>query len=280
MRDGAAHLAQAMASVIAQKGDGVEYLLIDGGSRDGSVEIIRSLESGVDGWVSEPDGGIYEAMNKGLQRARGRFVAFLNADDWYEPGFLERLRPALQFVSDGTSAPVYYCDAYVYDETLATEFKVRRAARLQPWRGMTVSHQALFVPRGWYQALGGFDPAFRFAADFEFLRRLLDAGARFVKLDLAGVNFRVGGASTRHMNRSIDEVAGIVRRRSGRFSRDYLRFLLGNRLPSRLAALRRLLEKLVGPAATRRLRRWKQGVGRSRDWVPVAGDGTGPKGAA
>ena len=80
----AKHLEQAIKSVLGQTYDNIEYLIIDGGSTDGTLDIIRKHEKAIDYWVSEPDSGIYDAMNKGVSLATGDLIALLNSDDWYE----------------------------------------------------------------------------------------------------------------------------------------------------------------------------------------------------
>ena len=76
-------LEQTILSVLSQSYAGIEYIVIDGGSTDGTVEIIRRYASGIAYWTSEPDKGIYDAMNKGLQRATGDYVWFINAGDTF-----------------------------------------------------------------------------------------------------------------------------------------------------------------------------------------------------
>ena len=81
-------IEQTICSVLAQNYTPLEYIIIDGGSTDGTVDIIRSYEKQITYWVSECDGGLYEAMNKGIQRATGEVIGILNSDDWYLPCLL------------------------------------------------------------------------------------------------------------------------------------------------------------------------------------------------
>ena len=82
-------IEKAIKSVLSQSYDNIEYILIDGGSTDKTVEIIRKYEENIDYWISEPDSGIYDAMNKGLDCCTGDIVAFLGSDDYYLDGVLE-----------------------------------------------------------------------------------------------------------------------------------------------------------------------------------------------
>src|SRR5688572_27072372 len=82
--NGAQHLEQTILSVLEQNYSNIEYFIVDGGSTDGSVDIIRKYESSLAGWISEPDKGIGDAFNKGIDRTSGSIIGLINADDWYE----------------------------------------------------------------------------------------------------------------------------------------------------------------------------------------------------
>src|SRR5439155_13950516 len=85
-----AYLEQAINSVLQQSYPNIEYIVIDGGSTDNSVSIIKKYASKIQYWVSEPDNGIADAFNKGLMKANGNIIGFINADDWYEPIAVEK----------------------------------------------------------------------------------------------------------------------------------------------------------------------------------------------
>lgn len=256
--NGAPVIEQAMQSVLSQKNQDIEYLVIDGGSTDGTCAIIERYQQQLDFWSSEPDQGIFDAMNKGIQHARGLFIVMLNADDWYEPGFLQQVLTTINDFKDKcmTSYPVIYCDYYIWDASFSPPLKQTAFSTMNYWKGMTVSHQTMFVPREVYQQYGVYELTYRFAADYEFFLRMIKHRVAFFKLSVCGVNFRKGGASDTHMRVSIDEVSGIVRRYFGVFSKEYCLFLLGNRLPSLLNPIRRGLAKILGDRFTTQLRRW------------------------
>ncbi len=259
--NGAAHLEQAIQSVLNQNYKPIEYIIIDGGSTDGTLEIIHKYKDFLTYWVSEPDHGIFDAMNKGIRHAAGQFIVMLNADDWYEPDILEKVAARASFLSQKTSGvtSVIYCDYYSHDESFSPPLRTGETSGLLYWKGMTISHQTMFVPRALYEKYGLYDLDYRFAADYEYFLRLLKNKVYFEKLDGYGVNFRKGGASDTHMNRSINEVSRIVRRYFGVFSKEYPLFLLTNRLPSMLGNVRRLLSKIIGVKSTGKLRKlWRQ----------------------
>ncbi len=197
VRNGAPHLARAMDSVLAQTGIELEYLVVDGGSDDGSVEIIRSKAAGLAWWVSEPDQGISDAFNKGLARATGELVLFLNADDWYEPGALARIAGA--WVAAPRPPAVLYGDCLVHG--VAGRRRVQ-ADHLGLHRDMTLCHPSLAISVAALQRHGGFRTDFRLAMDYELLLRLLLAGESFARVDAALANFTLGGISGRQWRRA------------------------------------------------------------------------------
>ena len=258
--NGEKHLEKAIKSVINQAYDNIEYIIIDGGSSGGTPDIIKQYESHIAYWVSEPDNGIYDAMNKGIKKASGEFIGMLNADDWYEPEIIEKVADKIDSLEGDVEDRVIYCDSYNYDEELSPGNKIARKAGRKYWKGMTISHQAMFFHRSVYEKLGLYSLDYRFASDYEFFLRMIKAGIHFEKLDFHGINFRMGGVSTRYMNRSISEVSRIIRTYFGVFSKEYPLFLLTNRLPSMLGNARRLLTKLIGKEKTDRLRRLRRRI--------------------
>lgn len=198
------HLAEAMTSVLAQDYANIEYVVVDGGSTDGSAGIIAGFEERFAGrlsWSSEPDEGIYDAMNKGIARCHGEIVGLLNADDLYVPDAVSRVVEAF---AANPSAGAVFGDADVIDEAgrvLRTEKAYLPQAGSLPPR-MPMCHQSLFVAREVYDRLGVFDTRYRILADYEFVVRMLRAGVGFVQLPGALARFRLGGACSTDMPRS------------------------------------------------------------------------------
>jgi glycosyltransferase involved in cell wall biosynthesis len=107
------YLEETIRSVLGQDYPAIEYFIIDGGSTDSSVEIIRSYESQISGWVSEKDRGQAEAINKGFQRASGEYIAWLNSDDTYQPG---AIRAAIETFQKHPEAGIVYGNVLSIDE--------------------------------------------------------------------------------------------------------------------------------------------------------------------
>ena len=217
--NGETHLEQTVRSVSAQTYDNVEYLVIDGGSTDGTLDIIRRYEDRIDDWVSERDGGIYDAMNKGVRYATGDFVAFLNADDWYESDALEAVAAVIEAEQD---VEFVYADIKVEGENASYVWKGNAG---KYWRGESIPHPACFMKRTLLQQ-NPFDLTYRLAADYELIVRIVQKGAKMAYLDKVVTNYRVGGASSNFDSRR--EVFRINKRYFGivyamkRLTTDYL----------------------------------------------------------
>jgi glycosyltransferase involved in cell wall biosynthesis len=210
-RNAERHLEENLRSVSNQDRSAWEHIVIDGGSIDGTVEILRRWESHLAFWVSEPDGGIADAFNKGLARARGELVAFLNADDAYEPGALE----AVQRVHENDSDAVVYGDVKWLDGERAV--RLRPPARrwgLGPYFHFDtpVFHPACFAPRRALEQVGGFDAGLSYAMDYDLLLRLHRAGWRFRYLERMLTRYRGGGAAVSNPMAAWDEVRRAQRR--------------------------------------------------------------------
>lgn len=166
VRNAEATIERCIRSVIAQGIPDLQYIVIDGCSTDGTPEILHRYSAAIDVLVSEVDSGLYDAMNKGLALARGRLIHFLNADDLYaDSGALRRMLDAANVDA------VYYGQMRYVDgdrvRCLGSPFSLAREIRKS-----TVPQPALFVPRQFYDEVGGFDLSLRIAADYDMVLRL------------------------------------------------------------------------------------------------------------
>jgi glycosyltransferase involved in cell wall biosynthesis len=200
----AATIRDTIESVIGQTHRDIEYLVIDGGSSDSTVEIVNEYRDGIAGFVSEKDKGIYDAMNKGIRRATGDVIAFINSDDFYaDAGAIARVNQV--FETTGTDCVFADLD-YVHREDTK---RVIREWRSKPYRqgafraGWHPAHPTFFARREVFGKFGGFDEEFRISADYELMLRFLEAkGVRSVYLPSVLVKMRDRGES----NRSIANV--------------------------------------------------------------------------
>jgi glycosyltransferase involved in cell wall biosynthesis len=194
-----AHVRAAMESVLGQSYPAIEYLVVDGGSTDGTLDIVREFEPRFDGrlrWISEPDNGLYDAMNKGLGLATGELVGILNADDFYEFDAVARAVDVWRVAPD---TGVLYGDLRTIDaEGTRTVLATPESVSAEQMRSsMTLHHPATFIATRVYAEQGTYDTGYRIAADYDFLLRCLDAGVRFTHVDGVLTNFSLEGVSNK-----------------------------------------------------------------------------------
>lgn len=182
-------------SVIVQTGVELEYIIIDGGSVDTTLDIIARYKGNIDVLVSEKDAGIYDAMNKGIQKATGEIIAILNSDDHYTgPGVLKKV--ADSFTMDRIDA--CYGDIDYVEEVGSKVVRRWKAGEYAPHKlasGWTAPHPAFFVKKALYERFGGFNATFTIAADYEFMLRLFLAGINVGYIPEPLVTMKSGGKS-------------------------------------------------------------------------------------
>lgn len=199
-----ATLRDTLESVLRQTYPDVEHIVVDGGSTDGTMELVREYEPRYNGrlrYVSEPDRGIYDAMNKGIGMATGDVVGLLNSDDFYTS---DRVLERVAEVMERKKVDAVYGDVhYVRDGRLE---RCVRYYSSKPFRrgwmrlGFMPAHPSFYCRREVYMKYGGFDISYRVAADFENLLRLLlvhRIATRYIPMDF--VTMRTGGASSSGM---------------------------------------------------------------------------------
>lgn len=194
--NGAKHLEETILSVLNQTYNNVEYIVIDGGSTDGTLDIIRKYEHAIDYWVSEKDEGIYDAMNKGIQVSTGHVLGFPNADDEYYPEVLEDVVTLCQTYPNFGYAygPVDLCDetGMVYGRhTPSSEDKIfsRR------FREMPFFQLSFFSSRQLLKKNGLFDLQYKICADYDLVLRILGNQFHGFMLSRSAGKFRRGGKS-------------------------------------------------------------------------------------
>lgn len=189
----AQNLEATLKSVICQTYSNIEYIVIDGGSNDGTLEIIRKYEESIDYWVSERDEGIYDAMNKGVDLASGSWINYMNAgDQFFDEMVIESI-----FINEirHDEADVIYGDVLVVYPEYNYMSKVRKAGRLSDlWKGMQFSHQSVLIAAD-YIRQNKFNLTYRLAADFNLIYSAYRQGRSFFYTGQTLASTSSGGAS-------------------------------------------------------------------------------------
>jgi len=197
-------LRDTIESILCQTYGDFEHLIIDGGSKDDTLEIIKEYEPKYNGrlrWISEPDKGLYDAMNKGIGMATGDVVGILNSDDFYTSDkILEILSSALE--ESGADA-VYGDVHFVNDDNLDKCVRYYSSKGFRRWKmrlGWMPAHPSFYCKRSVYERYGAFDISFKIGADFENLLRLIFVNKiKTVYVSVDCVAMRTGGVSTQGM---------------------------------------------------------------------------------
>ena len=195
-RNAAATLAECIDSVAAQTWPAIEYVVIDGASTDGTPAILERFRPRIATLVSEPDRGIYDAMNKGIARATGEFLIFLNADDAFASP--DAVGDAMAEVARHPEADVYYGSLLLRDGDRRSRHDPPPPERAAEEMVLgCLPHQATFARRAVFDRTGPFDLRYRRHADYDWwIKVIADPGLRLRRIDTLVAAFRLGGASS------------------------------------------------------------------------------------
>lgn len=194
----ASTIEDAILSVASQTYPDVEHILVDGGSRDGTLDVIERHRNKIAKVISEPDRGIYDAMNKGVKAASGEVIGFLNADDVYPHANVIAM---VAEIMEREQLDALFGDVEFFPpHNPAITLRRYSSARFRPDRiawGWMPAHPALFVRREVFQRVGAFRTDYRIAGDFEFVARAFsEKNLRYRHLPEVLVRMRTGGIST------------------------------------------------------------------------------------
>ena len=198
----AATVRGSIESVLHQSYSDIEYLVVDGASKDETLSIVREYDEKFEGrlrYVSEPDKGIYDAMNKGIRMATGDVVGILNSDDFFTSDVVIA-RVAEEFLSEETLEAVYGDIHFVKDENLKKCTRYYSSKSFRPWLlrfGFMPAHPSFYCRKAVYEKYGLYDLQYRTSSDFEMMVRLLGKykiKTKYLPMDF--VTMREGGEST------------------------------------------------------------------------------------
>lgn len=185
--NGEKYLEQTILSVLNQTYSNIEYIVIDGGSSDSTLDIINKYTDKIDYWISESDKGIYDAMNKGISLATGQLIGIINSDDWYELDAVEEIVKAYR----DNSTVIYGLMRHIVEEKPIEVY----APYPSSIANKMIPHPTCFVPKYVYDMYGTFDLSYRSCADYHFILRLYKEKVSFLLLEKVIANFRFGGFS-------------------------------------------------------------------------------------
>jgi len=194
-------IGQALASVREQTWPNVEHIVIDGGSTDGTLEVLAQHKAGISQIVSEPDKGVYDALNKGIARASGDVIGFMHSDDTFENN--QSLALVAAAFEDPAVDAVYGDLVYVSKDNASRVVRYWQAGHYNRERlaqGWMPPHPTFYVRRDVYSHFGAFDTRYRIAADYENMLRILwGGGVSTAYIPKVLVRMRTGGISNGSM---------------------------------------------------------------------------------
>lgn len=196
--NGADTIRDTIESVLAQQYKNIEYIIVDGASKDGTLDIISEYDGRIARVISEPDKGIYDAMNKGVRAATGDYVGILNSDDFFAGDNV--IQDLVVHLQNNPDADATYADL-VFVQRKQTEVVTRRysSAGFSPWKvrfGFMIPHPTFYARRELFQRFGDYKLGYRVSADFELMARFFSKNVKMVRHDAVMVKMRDGGIST------------------------------------------------------------------------------------
>jgi len=202
------NLQKTAASVVKQDFDGYEYIILDGGSTDGTFEYLHRL--GADRYLSESDDGIFHAMNKALKMCTGEFICFLNAGDLFPSSDI--LSRVAESIKSNPDTHFFYGDVYYKDSSGPYSIQPNHLTSFRLFRG-TICHQAWYLKADVYQALGGFDTHLKYKGDYDALLRAFHLlKVTYLHLPFCVVNYKGGGYSENTFHESRPEAESVRRK--------------------------------------------------------------------
>lgn len=186
-------LKKTIESVAKQTSTDFEYIVIDGGSTDGSTDLIQENCNIISYWESKVDNGIYHAMNKGWKNAKGKFCIFLNSGDhFFDSNVLQMAKNFIQHVD----ADIYYGNLFAYDSKQSWISKFDEPISLYYFQHNFIPHPSTFIKRNILMNLGGYYEHYKTISDWAFFVRAFLADVRFVRMDIVISAFLMQGTSS------------------------------------------------------------------------------------
>ncbi|MEO7216482.1 glycosyltransferase family 2 protein [Mucilaginibacter sp.] len=191
--NGERFLNKCIDSIKDQSYKNIEYIVIDGGSKDGTIDIVKTYGDLVKVLVSEKDEGISDAFNKGIDKATGEIIGILNSDDFFYPDTIETV---VDFYNNNEQKKgIYFGDIRYFDDDMSY---IRISDLSKMWKYMSLNHPSVFVTSNVYKEIGTFSKEYKYTMDVEFLHRALSKSVPFFYINKSLANFRLEGTSDLH----------------------------------------------------------------------------------
>ena len=201
-----ATIEQTILSVINQTYENIEYIIIDGGSTDGTIDIIKKYEDKIAYWVSEKDKGIYDAMNKGINISKGDIIGIINADDFFiHNNVICNIIDAFK----NEKVDILHGNIIYFDES-KYKFRIKPCENIENIKkSMCINHPTCFVKKDIYEKFGYFNTKYEIAADYELMLRFFKKNLNFKYINEDMIYFRAGGISNKFSKNTLIETRDI-----------------------------------------------------------------------
>lgn len=202
-------LEKTIKSVINQSYENIEYIIIDGGSTDRSLEIIKKYQTKICYWISEKDNGISDAFNKGIMKANGEIIGIINSDDWYEKDAVESIVKEYNLKNEIICAKIKLWNT-------ENHFNIKTSTLVGIEKQMKIWHPGMFVPKKVYSEIGLFNVNIKIMMDYDFILRCIQQKIKFKFIEACISNMKYGGVSNQLITKSMKETLWIKNKYFGK----------------------------------------------------------------
>lgn len=218
-------LERTIESVLNQNYDNLEYIIVDGGSKDETINIIKKYSDYISQWISEPDSGISNAFNKGISMATGDIIGIINSDDGLMPGALKTINMEYDDTVD-----VYRGKTLLWKEDTDTKVVEIPSIHFKFNSMNKIGHQSTFITKTTYKKFGGYDEDCKYVMDYDILLRLERGGAKFKYINIILAFYSLGGITFSKYTKERRQEMERVLKNNGASNLDVLKYRIVERI--------------------------------------------------